>query len=129
AAGDKDMIRQVHRMITESERESGLLARPIFVPATPAGDGRVPRFPVSAELARRFRIVRFIAQGGMGEVYEAEDLQLGERVALKTIRRGAGPGGELLELLKKEVQLARRVTHPNVCRIYDLVQHEGAGDT
>jgi len=125
AGGDDDLIAQVRRMLEESERETGMLAHPIVaVQKTAAG----PRFPASSMVAGRFRIVRFIAQGGMGEVYEAEDLHLGESVALKTIRQGAGPGGELLELLKNEVQLARRVTHPNVCRIYDLVQESEAGD-
>jgi serine/threonine protein kinase len=128
AGDDEDAIREVHRLIAENQRDTGLLAHPIMVLPNPGTENSGPRFPVSALLARRFRILRFIAQGGMGEVYEAEDLQLGEHVALKSIRQGAGPGGELLELLKKEVQLARRVTHPNVCRIYDLVQVDEAGD-
>ena len=75
-------------------------------------------------LARRFRIVRFIARGGMGEVYEAEDVELGDRVALKAIRRRVDPSGDLRALFKREVQMARRVTHPNVCRIFDMAQHD-----
>jgi serine/threonine protein kinase len=74
-------------------------------------------------LARRFRIVRLIGRGGMGEVYEAEDLELREPVALKTIRPEIATNARALELFKKEIQTARRVTHPNVCRIYDLAQH------
>jgi Tol biopolymer transport system component len=123
ACGDAELVNEVHRMITESERETGLLSRPALVFARGSGDSS-PRFPECSVLARRFRIVRFIAHGGMGEVYEAEDLELGDRVALKTIRPGAAPNEDLLALLKKEIQLARRVTHPNVCRSYDLAQHE-----
>jgi protein kinase-like protein/tetratricopeptide repeat protein len=67
----------------------------------------------------RFRIVRFLGRGGMGEVYEADDLQLG-RVALKTIRPEMAANRQNLLRFKKEVQLARRVTDSHVCRIHDL---------
>ena len=56
----------------------------------------------------------------MGDVYEAEDLQLGERVALKTIRPEIASTPEVVDQFKHEVLLARKVTHPNVCRIHDL---------
>ncbi len=82
-----------------------------------------PIFCAGDVLAGRFRIARFIAQGGMGEVYEAEDLELGEAVALKTIRQREGDGDAALELFRREVLLARRVTHPNVCRIFDVFRH------
>jgi tetratricopeptide (TPR) repeat protein len=76
----------------------------------------------------RYRITRFIARGGMGEVYEAEDLELGVRVALKTVRADAEGRGQATERLKREIQLARQVTHPNVCRIFDLVRHARPGE-
>ena len=75
-------------------------------------------------LSGRFRIVRFIADGGMGEVYEAEDTELSGRVALKTIRHEIAEDAGILERFKREVHLARQVTHPNVCRIYDVFRHE-----
>jgi TolB-like protein len=59
----------------------------------------------------------------MGEVYEVRDLRLHARVAVKTVREPDDPG--LIERLRREVQLARAVTHPNVCRVFDL--HEGTG--
>ncbi len=98
------------------ERETAALnyARAVTLP---------PIFCAGDVLAGRFRIVRFIAQGGMGEVYEAEDLELGERVALKTIRQSDGEGETALERFRREVLLARRVTHPNVCRIFDVFRH------
>jgi eukaryotic-like serine/threonine-protein kinase len=74
-------------------------------------------------LCERFRVVRFIARGGMGELYEAEDLALGERVALKTIRPEIASDQRMDQRFRREVQLARRVTHPNICRIFDLFQH------
>jgi hypothetical protein len=71
-------------------------------------------------LCARYRIVRPIGAGGMGEVYEAEDLDLGARVAGKTMRVG---DENALTRFKREIQLARTVTHPNVCRIFDLRRH------
>jgi tRNA A-37 threonylcarbamoyl transferase component Bud32 len=71
-------------------------------------------------VAGRYRIERFVGGGGMGEVYAALDEQLGERVALKTVRATIADDARAIARLKSEVQLARRVTHPNVCRIYDL---------
>ncbi len=76
-------------------------------------------------VAGRYRIARFIAAGAMGEVYEARDEELGEEVALKTIRPEIAAGPQALERFKREIQLARRVTHPNVCRIFDFGRHQG----
>jgi tRNA A-37 threonylcarbamoyl transferase component Bud32/tetratricopeptide (TPR) repeat protein len=92
--------------------------------------GGAPSRPRMAEgelVAGRYRIVRFVAQGGMGEVYEAEDCELGEHVALKTIREETRD--EIAEeRFKREIQLSRKVTHPNVCRIFDVGYHgEGEG--
>lgn len=70
-----------------------------------------------ARIAERYRVERFIAAGGMGEVYEVTDEVLGERVALKVLTSKGGPA------LEDEVKLARRVTHPNVCRVFDLGLH------
>jgi serine/threonine protein kinase len=77
-------------------------------------------------LANRFRILRFVARGGMGEVYEADDLELGEPIALKTVLPAIAHDQKMLTLLKAEVQLSRKVTHPNVCRIFDLACHRDA---
>src|SRR5215831_18680521 len=65
-------------------------------------------------LARRFRIVRWLGHAGMGDVYEAEDLQLSEAVALKMIRGSIAQSPEVLARFKKEVHLARRLTGPNL---------------
>ncbi len=73
--------------------------------------------------AGRFQIVRLIGAGGMGEVYEAFDLELRGPVALKTIRQDLASRPESLARFKREILLARRVTHTNVCRIHDLFHH------
>jgi serine/threonine protein kinase len=73
-------------------------------------------------------VIRFIAAGGMGEVYEAEDLVLGARVALKTIRAAVAADGNAMERFRRETLIARRVTHPNVCRTFDLGCHASGGE-
>src|SRR6516225_11307734 len=76
-------------------------------------------------LLGRFKLARLLGRGGMGEVYEARDLRLHVTVAVKTIRQRDGADLELLDRLRREVQLARAVTHPYVCRLFDF--HEGEG--
>ena len=84
-----------------------------------------PRFLRGEVLAGRFEIVRFIARGGMGEVYEAQDRLLqNSHVALKTILPAKALEPDARLHLKEEVMLARQVTHPNVCPIYDLFECE-----
>jgi serine/threonine protein kinase/tetratricopeptide (TPR) repeat protein len=97
-------------------------------PATPRQPGGAPA-PAALHvaegdvLANRFRVVRFIGRGGMGDVYEAEDLELGERVALKTVRPEIAHLDGAIDRFRREIQLARKVTHPNVCRIFDVFRH------
>jgi serine/threonine protein kinase/Flp pilus assembly protein TadD len=76
-------------------------------------------------VAGRFEIIRLIGRGGMGEVFEAQDQKLGERVAIKVIAREFTLDTGLLERFYREVQSARRISHPNVCRIHDLGEHNG----
>ncbi len=82
--------------------------------------------PTGELVADRFRIVRFIAEGGMGEVYEAEDTVLGDRVALKFLSRRSIGDEHVMRRFRREIQLARKVTHRNVCRLHDLAQHTPA---
>src|SRR5688572_7872237 len=89
--------------------------------------GRPTTFSEGDLVCARFRVVRFIARGGMGEVYEAEDLELSERVAIKTIREDIAADERVNQRFRREVQLARKITHPNICRIFDLFQHQFAG--
>jgi len=87
------------------------------------------RFGVDEVIFERFRVVRFIAAGGMGEVYEVEDRRLRDvRLALKTIRPDIAAKRDMQERFEREVLLARSVVHPNLCPIYDIFhcRHKGA---
>jgi len=83
------------------------------------------RFLPGRLLAGRYRIIALLGKGGMGEVYRADDLTLGQPVALKFLPDEAARDEGLLERFKNEVRIARRVSHPNVCRVYDVGEVEG----
>jgi serine/threonine protein kinase len=76
-------------------------------------------------LAGRYRIVAPLGHGGMGEVYRAEDLKLGQQVALKFLPPAVRGDEARRQRLRNEVRLARLVAHPNVCRVWDLVEADG----
>ena len=82
-------------------------------------------FAPDTRIAGRYRVVRFVAAGGMGEVYAADDLVLGGPVALKTLRGELAGSARAIERLRREVALARKITHPAVCRLHDVVEHDG----
>ncbi len=82
-------------------------------------------FPPGAMLGERYRVVGMLGKGGMGEVYRADDLKLGQTVALKFLPKAVSTDESLLARFHAEVRLARQVSHPNVCRIYDIGEIEG----
>jgi hypothetical protein len=82
------------------------------------------RFAPGRIFASRYRIVSLLGRGGMGEVYRAEDLRLGQSVALKLMSADI-VRHEGVRRFVGEVRLARGITHPNVCRVYDIGDAEG----
>jgi predicted Ser/Thr protein kinase len=101
---------------------------PRFCPScgTPVGGAIAEegRFRAGSLFANRFRIVAMLGRGGMGEVYRAHDLELGQPVALKflTVFRS---DERARARLRTEVRLARQIAHPNVCRVYDIGEANG----
>jgi len=87
--------------------------------------GQHGRFLPGTTVAGRYRVVGLLGRGGMGEVYRADDLKLGQQVALKFLpRRFMEDEGHVARLLD-EVRMARKVSHPNVCRVWDIGEAEG----
>jgi len=76
-------------------------------------------------LLGRFRIVSLVGHGGMGEVYRADDLKLGQTVALKFLAPALHSSEAIHERFRKEVRLARQLSHPHVCRVFDLNEVDG----
>jgi hypothetical protein len=82
-------------------------------------------FTPGTVIADRYRIIGLVGRGGMGEVYRADDLKLGHPVALKFLPRELSGDPSRLERFYAEVRLARQVSHPNVCRVYDVAELDG----
>ncbi|MBL8721418.1 MAG: protein kinase [Myxococcales bacterium] len=81
---------------------------------------KTPRLGIGALLGGRFRVEAALGEGGMGAVYRARDEDLDDLVALKVLRPEVAEVPGILERFRREVKLARRVTHPNVARTFDL---------
>ena len=90
-------------------------------PRPPAHD----ELPPGTLLAERYRILGLVGRGGMGEVYRAEDLRLGQNVALKFLPPAVAEDPQRLAQFHHEVRIARQVSHRNVCRVYDIGEDHG----
>jgi serine/threonine-protein kinase len=91
--------------------------------ATPSASGA--RVDAPEVVGGRYQILGLIGAGGMGTVYRARDVELDEVVALKMLRRHLVDEPDMLERFRREVKLARRVTHQNVARTFDIAEHAG----
>ena len=124
---DPKLRRLVEQLLMEDARAGSFLGHPAFTPdgtqtlsavSPPASSGR---FQPGQLIAGRFAIVRFIARGGMGEVYEAKDQFLQDTgVALKIIRPEIAADATASARFEQEVLLARKVVHPNLCPIHEI---------
>lgn len=98
-------------------------------PPGASGSPLPPTFLDGERVAGRFRIVRLLGQGAMGQVFEAWDEELATPIALKVIRPDLSDHASFAARFKEEVEIARRVTHPNVCRVFDLFSHRSADES
>ena len=121
-----DLRKSVEELLALDEQAGSFLRTPLL----PEGNDSLPRLapsgsassslPAGSVLASRFTLNRFLACGGMGEVYEAWDQDLQERVAIKIIRPDLAASPEVIERFRREVRQARAISHPNVCRVHEL---------
>lgn len=124
-AGDARLEKDVEHLIATYERTATSLELSAAAALTYAQSKDPPHVLGDGEfVAGRFGVIRFLNRGGMGEVYEAWDSELQDMVALKTIRHEIAAIPTVLERFKQEVKRARGISHPNVCRVYDLFSHE-----
>jgi serine/threonine protein kinase len=115
---DDELREELLALVKANDEQTSLGGLPMVNP-----DGLIARaskpFSVGELILGRFKIMQLLGTGGMGDVYEAMDLELG-RVALKTIRSDIADSTEMLSRFRKEVQLARKVGSPHVCRVHEL---------
>ena len=109
-----------HLAMSETDR----FCRGCGTPVSGVGPDDGGRFRAGTLFAGRFRIAGVIGRGGMGEVYRADDLELGQTVALKFIA-SVRSDSDARARLRNEVRLARQISHPNVCRVYDIGEARG----
>jgi DNA-binding response OmpR family regulator len=130
------LARVFDRMVTSLKSREARLRRRLeqlrseVTESTPAiGEAQAPNpgpFHNTDVVSGRFEIVGMLGQGGMGTVYHARDRELGEDVALKIVRRevlAADP--DILDRLRSEIRLARKISHPNVVRAHDIGEWQG----
>jgi hypothetical protein len=116
-AEDKDRDDWIPEETTPLSPSQGL-------PADSETSSRHGRFLPGTSFGKRYRIVGLLGKGGMGEVYQADDLELGQTVALKLLPQRLSTDEAALTLLRNEVRVARQISHPNVCRVYDIGEVE-----
>jgi serine/threonine-protein kinase len=93
-------------------------------PISPRTDDRLA-FAPGQVFAERYRIVTLLGHGGMGDVYRADDLRVGQPAALKFLARRSSSPSRRQERFVRELRLARQIAHPNVCRVYDIGEWNG----
>ena len=124
-AGDSRLEDEIQQLLATYERTAITLEMGAAATLAYPGSQTGPHvLQIGQFIAGRFGILRFINRGGMGEVYEAWDSELQDRVALKTIRQEVASIPTIIERFKQEVRQARGISHANVCRVYDLFSHE-----
>jgi serine/threonine protein kinase len=121
-----EMVRaEVHRLLGVHNRLGSFLSSPPFVDPRRTGANPLERLTPGEVLAGRFRIVNFVAAGGMGEVYKAEDLLLDRMVALKLLPKELAEDRESMGQFRREAKTASALNHPNICTVYDFGEDAG----
>ncbi len=109
------LIHEAAKLLPDDSSPFGRMDRP----------DRDARFIPGLVLAERYRIIGLLGKGGMGEVYRADDLKLGQPVALKFLPERLAKDKAMLGRFHKEVRIARQISHPHICRVYDIGEVEG----
>jgi TolB-like protein/tRNA A-37 threonylcarbamoyl transferase component Bud32/Tfp pilus assembly protein PilF len=125
--GDLSLERDVLRVLGSGPGSNPDETTHVVVSPSPVRTGSASKqfsFALGSLVANRFEVLRFLSRGGMGEVYEGWDLDLKERVALKTVRPEIAFSADVLERFKREVKQARAISHANVCRVHELFSDE-----
>jgi serine/threonine protein kinase len=123
ANGDQELELAAKDLLAADESAGAFLQTPAADLHRPLAKERLPCLTPGNVISKRFEILRFLNRGGMGDVYEAWDTELKDRIALKTIRSHIAQDSRVIERFKREVKQARVISHSNVCRVYDLVCH------
>lgn len=122
-SGDKELQREVLRLLEGNQRAGDFLNSPAIVAAAKVLEEEVE--PIVGRRLGRFEILSLLGVGGMGEVYLAQDLQLGRRVALKLLPAEFTAKADRLRRFEREARAASSLNHPNIITIHDIGEIEG----
>jgi len=121
---EPDLRGQVEKLLADHEEAGSFLSDPILGRRTPKASRIEPQAMMSGEIIdSRFKITRMIGRGGMGEIYEAEDIKLRRRVALKFLPEDLSRDSFALERFHREARAASSLDHPNICTVYEVGEH------
>ena len=122
---EPDLRGQVEKLLADHEEAGSFLSDPILGRRTPKASRIEPQAMTSGEVVdSRFKITRMIGRGGMGEIYEAEDIKLRRRVALKFLPEDMSRDSFALERFHREARAASSLDHPNICTVYEVGEHD-----
>ena len=124
---EKDQVvrEEVSRLLGEHNQIGNFLSTPAYVDRRNNAAATENRLPAGQLLANRFRILNFVAAGGMGEVYQAQDTRLNRTVAVKILPGHLSQKPDLRQRLEREAQTISRLSHPNICTIFDVGEYDG----
>ena len=136
AGDDSSLIEEVTKLLESHEIDDSFLENPIsedaptMISETNGFENRTDtvapgEFVAGTVLDKRYRIIGLLGKGGMGEVFKAEDLKLNQLVALKFLPKELERNQDALDRFVSEVRTARKVSHANVCKVYDIGEIDG----
>ncbi len=137
-AGDAELRGEVEKLLASFEDASSFMESPaaevasmfeekktLIANQTTGDASSGGKLVAGTVLASRYRIIGLVGRGGMGEVYQAEDIKLSQIVALKFLPDKLQKDSSALARFHSEVRVARQVSHPNVCRVFDIGEVDG----